>query len=113
MKNYLTRVERLMNTFTKVDLTQVPHEENADVDKLAKERRPSTKEKEMKPDNLENTWITPIISFLEDGRLLKNINEAIKLKMGVVCFLLLGDTFYKRAFSLPYLKCLSPAKAGT
>ena len=53
-----------------------------------------------------NSWMTPIISFLQDGHLPQDADEARKIKKRADKFIILNDTLYKRGFSLPYLKCV-------
>ena len=50
--------------------------------------------------------MTPIISFLQDGHLPQDIEEAKKVRSRAVRFTILNDTLYKRDFSIPYLKCV-------
>lgn len=51
-------------------------------------------------------WMTPIISYLNDGRILKDYSATQKLKVLAPCFMLMGHLLYNRGFSLPYLRCL-------
>ena len=50
--------------------------------------------------------MTPIISFLQDGYLPEEAEEAKKARKRVAKFTILNDTLYKRGFSMPYLKCV-------
>lgn len=63
--------------------------------------------------SIQNTdsWMTPIISFLQDGHLPQNTDEARKIKKRAARFTILNDTLYKRGFSMPYLKCVSEDEA--
>ena len=58
--------------------------------------------------NLENNWTTPIVSYLKDDTLLDDKGGARKLKVQVAWFVVMKDVLYKRGFSRPYLRCLSP-----
>ena len=58
-----------------------------------------------------NSWMTPIISFLQDGHLSQDANEARKIKKRATRFVILNDTLYKRGFSMPYLKCVDEDEA--
>ena len=58
-----------------------------------------------------NTWMMPIISFLQDGRLPQNTEEAKKIKKRAARFTILNDALYKRGFSMPYLKCVDEEEA--
>ena len=48
----------------------------------------------------------PIISFLPDGHLPQDIDEARKIRKRAARFTVLNDTLYKKGFSMPYLKCV-------
>ena len=48
--------------------------------------------------------MTPILSFLRDGRLPQDVEEAKKVRKRAARFMILNDTLYKRGFSMPYLK---------
>ena len=56
--------------------------------------------------------MAPIISYLKDGILLEGKDETRKLRVRSAKFVLLNDAVYKRGFSQPYLRCLSPDKAN-
>ena len=58
-----------------------------------------------------NSWMTPIISFLLDGHLPQDTNEARKVRKRAARFKILNDTLYKRGFSIPYLKCVDTDEA--
>ena len=55
--------------------------------------------------------MTPIISYLQDGYLPQNTEEAKKIKKRVARFMILNDALYKRGFSMPYLKCINEEEA--
>nr|XP_023884816.1 uncharacterized protein LOC111997010 [Quercus suber] len=55
--------------------------------------------------------MTPIISFLQDGKLPQNAEEARKIKKRAARFTILNDTLYKRGFSMPSLKCVDEEEA--
>ena len=60
----------------------------------------------------EGSWMAPIISYLKDGILLEGKDEARKLRVRSARYVLLNDALYKRGFSQPYLRCLSPNEAN-
>ena len=45
--------------------------------------------------------MTPIVSFLQDGHLSQDANEARKIRKKAVRFTILNDVLYKRGFSMP------------
>ena len=55
--------------------------------------------------------MTPIVSFLQEGRLPQDAEEAKKIKKRAAKFTILNDTLYKRGFSVPYLKCVDEDEA--
>ncbi|XP_023891505.1 uncharacterized protein LOC112003529 [Quercus suber] len=58
-----------------------------------------------------NSWMTPIISFLQNGHLPPNNDKARKIKKRAARFTILNDILYKRGFSMPYLKCVNEEEA--
>ena len=58
-----------------------------------------------------SSWMTPIISFLQDGHLPQDAEEARKVTKRAARFTILNDTLYKRGFSMPYLKCVDEEEA--
>ena len=59
----------------------------------------------------ESNWTTPLISYLKDGTLPEGKKDAKKLKVQAARFVLIRDILYKKGFSHPYLRCLSPEEA--
>ena len=55
--------------------------------------------------------MTPIVSFLQDGYLPQDAEEAKKIKKKAARFSILNDTLYKKGFSIPYLKCVDEEEA--
>ena len=56
--------------------------------------------------------MTPIMSYLKDGRLSKAKDEARKLRVRAAKYVLLDEVLYKRGFSQPYLRYLAPDEAN-
>ncbi|XP_050264018.1 uncharacterized protein LOC126708230 [Quercus robur] len=126
MKKYLERVLQLVEKFKKANFIQIPREENAEVDTLAKEASatgtteeydeiqyvPSVDLPEVQQIGNEENWMTPIVSYLKDGRLLEARDEAKKLRIKVARYVLMDEVLYKRGFSQPYLRCLAPEEAN-
>ena len=50
--------------------------------------------------------MTSNLSFLQDGHLSQDFEEARKVRKRAARFIILNDTLYKRGFSMPYLKCI-------
>ena len=72
--------------------------------KVEVQRHPSIEEIHTFVIQNQNGWMNPILSFLQDGRLLVGSNEARKVKKRAARFTILNDTLYKRCFSMPYLR---------
>ena len=51
--------------------------------------------------------MTPIISYLKDGRLPEGKDKARKLRVRSTRYVLMDEVLYKRGFSQPYLRCLA------
>ena len=51
--------------------------------------------------------MTPILSFLQDGWLPQDVEEARKVRTKAARFTILNGTLYKRGFSMPYLRCVN------
>ena len=60
----------------------------------------------------EENWMTPIIAYLRDGSLLEERDEARKLRVRSTKYVLIDKVLYKRGFSQPYLRCLTPDEAN-
>ena len=52
-------------------------------------------------------WMTLIVSYLKDGRLPEEKDEARKLRVRSAKYVLMDEVLYKRGFSQPYLRCLA------
>ena len=55
--------------------------------------------------------MTPILFFLQDGRLPQDVEKAKKVRKRAARFTILNDTLYKRGFFMPYLKCVNKEEA--
>ena len=120
MAKYLNLVRNTIRWFDEVTFVQVPREQNTEADNLAKlasseeainqqieiQYSPSHKEEELNPIDVNDSWMMPIIKYLEKGTLPTNLIEAKKLKVRSARFVLIQGILYKRGFSLPYLRCL-------
>ena len=47
----------------------------------------------------EENWMTPIVVYLKDGRLLEDKDEARKLRIRATKYVLIDEVLYKRGFS--------------
>ena len=130
MVKYLEKVKDLAGTFQKFKITQIPRADNTEADSLARLAssegldlkrsiyleslpRPSIEEAQpVCPIDQTASWMTPIFAYLRDGTLPEDRKEARKLKQRALRFAIIGDTLFKRSFTLPYLRCLSLSEAS-
>ena len=95
MKKYLSRVKRLIKKFKEANFLQILREENMEANALAKEALVDESMDEfdevqyMSSIDLpkvqqiegEENWMTPLVVYLKDGRLLEERDEARKLRI--------------------------------
>ena len=79
--------------------------------KMEVQKRPNIEEFHTFAIQRETSWMTLILSFLRDGRLPSDVEEARKVRKRVARFTILNDALYKRGFSMPYLKCVMESEA--
>ena len=115
MKKYLNKAKHCIKGFTMAKFHQIPREENTDVDSLAKVASVddlinnkikiqyilSIDVPEVQQIDKEVNWTTLIVSYLKDGLLPEDKEEARKLRVRVAKFVLLDEALYRR--SLPTL----------
>ncbi|KAM1256282.1 hypothetical protein ACFX2G_031011 [Malus domestica] len=58
-----------------------------------------------------DSWITPIYKFLAHGTLPNDKVQAKQIRYKSARYLIINDQLYKHGFTLPYLRCLTPAEA--
>ena len=126
MKKYLEKVLLLVKKFKEANFIQIPREENLEADVLVKEASaskpinefddvqyvPSIDFPEVQQIEDRENWMTPIISYLKDGKLPEGKDEAKKLRVKAARYVLINEVLYKRGFSQPYLRCLTPNEAN-
>ncbi|XP_030970747.1 uncharacterized protein LOC115991144 [Quercus lobata] len=128
MQKYLKLTRQLTQEFDTVEFVQIPRSQNIGADKVSKlasseegetstdmaidiQKHPSIEEVAVFSIQSTDTWMTPIISFLQDGHLPQDTEEARKIKKRAAGFTILNDVLYKRDFSMPYLKCVDEEEA--
>ena len=126
MKKYLEKVLRLVKKYKEINFVQIPREENMEADALAKEALaigamdefdeiqyvPSIDLLEMQKIEDGENWMTPIVSYLKDGKLPEGKDEARKPRVRATKYVLMDEVLYKRGFSQPYLRCLALDEAN-
>ena len=128
IQKYLRLTKHLTREFDEVEFIQVPRNQNTQADEISKlasseeeelsnnlamevQKHPSIEEAPTLTIQSANSWMTPIVSFLLDGHLPQDTDEARKIRKRAARFTVLNDTLYKRGFSMPYLKCVDQDKA--
>ncbi|XP_050264287.1 uncharacterized protein LOC126708547 [Quercus robur] len=128
MQKYLRLTKHLTQEFDTVEFVQIPRSQNMAADEVSKlasseegeismdlamevKKHPSIEEVPTFIIQSANSWMTPIISFLQDGHLPQNTKEAKKIRKRAAKFTILNDALYKRGFSMPYLKCVVKEEA--
>ena len=108
MQKYVRLMKHLTREFDRVEFTQIPRSQNMMADEVSKlassEEWGISMKLEMKVQkypNIEevltfaiqrvNSWMTPIIAFLQDGHLPQNTEEAKKVKKKAAKFTILND----------------------
>ncbi|XP_075633630.1 uncharacterized protein LOC142606113 [Castanea sativa] len=126
MKKYLNKVKRLVQKFKEVRFVQLPREKNMEADALARAAStggvmdecnkvqyiPSIDLPEIQQIGGGEDWMSPIIVYLNEGRLLEDKDEARKLRVRAAKYVLIDKVLYKRGFSQPYLRCLTPDESN-
>ena len=126
MRKYLNMVTRLIKRFEEADFVQILREENVKADTIMKEALAnesmdkfdeiqyiqSIDIPEVQQVESRGNCMTPIVSYLKDGRLLEEKDEAWKLRLRSTKYVLMNEVLYKRGFSQPYLRCLAPDEAN-
>nr|XP_023924002.1 uncharacterized protein LOC112035401 [Quercus suber] len=128
MQKYLRLTKRLIQEFEKVEFIRIPRSQNMAADEVSKiasseeteprvdlmmeiQRNPSIEEILTFAVEGTSNWMTPIMSYLQDGHLPQNADEARKIKKRSARFTILNDALYKRGFSMPYLRCVDEGEA--
>ncbi|GKU96885.1 hypothetical protein SLEP1_g10067 [Rubroshorea leprosula] len=130
MIKYATLVAELKSKFQKFNLSKIPRAENEQADsfsKFASDGNQSFRSAfveildepsflkprmmEVSTDPSTSSWTDPIISFLRDGTVPADKQEEMRLRKKASQYILVNDVLYKRSFSLPLLRCLTPYEA--
>ena len=126
IRKYLNKVERLVKIFKEANFVKILREENMEANILTKEAStneameefdeiqyiPSIDLSEVQQVESGGNWMTPIVSYLKDRRLLEGKDEARKLRVRSARYVLMDEVLYKRGFSQTYLRCLAPNEAN-
>ncbi|XP_057803713.1 uncharacterized protein LOC131019046 [Salvia miltiorrhiza] len=132
MTAYLGKTKELQSCFKEFTINQVPRGENGHADTLAnlgsaiQTAQPKTititclqypaiqrdeAEEHVTAVSVGQTWMTPIMEYLERDILPDDWNDAHRIKAQAARFCIIRGKLYKRSFTGPYLKCINPAEA--
>ncbi|XP_073064122.1 uncharacterized protein [Primulina eburnea] len=131
MNQYVTRVNELLALLESYEIKQVPRAKNEVEDRLAKIASSwtniynrtitfltiSKEEAEKAGCNIfcvegeEPSWKEEIVNYLMRDDLSQDPAAARKLRIRAARFTIIDGELYKRGYSQPFLKCLTPSKA--
>ncbi|XP_074378174.1 uncharacterized protein LOC141719699 [Apium graveolens] len=119
---YLKCTQRIIARFNEVRLKLIPRGQNEGADELAKlgshreatligavplniQRQPSVPEHEVVSlsDDLGPTWMTPILTYIKEGSLPDEKNEARRIRYKAARYVIYDGILYRRGFSVPFL----------
>ncbi|XP_034198943.1 uncharacterized protein LOC117614289 [Prunus dulcis] len=124
MYAYLSTAHQLLQSFQAYEIKQIPRGENSHADALAPLAsaindkvgrkvpveilaQPSTVASETCTVRYEDTWMSPIYSYLTNGTLPEDKAQARKLRYRSARYTVVNNVLYKRGYTTPYLKCLT------
>ncbi|RDX70210.1 Retrovirus-related Pol polyprotein from transposon 17.6, partial [Mucuna pruriens] len=128
LSRYKDRAVKLAACFERFRLIHVPREQNERADLLAKlastQRRgqlrsvihenvesPTVDKEEVCSVEAGQTWMTPLIKYINEGRTNENEEESRRLSKETAKYTLIGGRLYRRGFAFPLLKCLNQEEA--
>nr|XP_025702600.1 uncharacterized protein LOC112803314 [Arachis hypogaea] len=122
LQKYLEKVKNLSQKFEEFTVHHVPRERNTRADLLSK--LASTKPGEgnrsliqgmmrepavtLHLSRLGSSWLDPITSFLENGKLPEDEKAAAKLRREAAKYAVIQGQLFKKGLNQPLLKCLHP-----
>ena len=124
MQKYSKIIQELLQYFNSVNFQQIPRAKNVEADFLARlaslndhgqslelcmetRGQPSTEGEQVPTVQKQGDWMTPIVHFLKEGRLLVNKTEARNVQIRAAHFIIIDDVLYKRGHSLPFFDVLT------
>ena len=128
MQKYLKLTNQLISSFNYAEFVQIPRNQNTEADEVARnastdsvgkrfdwktkeQNHPSILELQISSVHTDHGWTSPIVTFLQEGRLPNDPEEAKKVRRRAARFTILNDELYKRGYSQPYLRCVEKEEA--
>ncbi|XP_038713399.1 uncharacterized protein LOC120007270 [Tripterygium wilfordii] len=130
MMTYLELAKKLRDSFEEFVIAQVPRLENSHADALANLGFALQKnEPQIIPvvhlevlatedvDKVltiftEDSWMTPLIKYIDKGELLLDKKAARRLRAGAVRFTIYDGQLYRKSYSGPLLRCVTTRQGG-
>ena len=124
MEAYLNVIRLLLQHFEEYSIQQVSRNLNTQTDALASFgstsepnlrrsipvgfiEEPSIQiEAAITADKVKDDWRTPIVTYLKEGSLPADKQEARKIRTKAARFSMISDCLYHRSFNGPYARCL-------
>ncbi|GMH27988.1 hypothetical protein Nepgr_029831 [Nepenthes gracilis] len=129
---YLAKVKALIPELGLFEIEHIPRSNNKVANRLARDAAARTAEqyareprevltahnidaesKEMLRVDTGNNWMKPYVRFLSEGTLPDDVNEAKRIKKVAGWYTVLNEKLYRRGYSTPLLKCLTPEQRCT
>ncbi|CAL8992900.1 unnamed protein product [Prunus brigantina] len=115
MTAYLQHTRHLLTTFNAYLISRVPRSENrhrpeyphGNLGSAQSTRAPLICAIDHSP-----TWMDPILQFLQNRTLPADPRRSAACSLSLARYLILNGALYKRGFSLPYLRCLTPEEGN-
>ncbi|XP_071718719.1 uncharacterized protein [Rutidosis leptorrhynchoides] len=130
MKQYLQLVEKISKTFETLEVVQIPRNKNKKADVLGKlavltfdhlhkkvlvevlkEKSVDEKVVIATVEEGESCWITPYVKYLQDETLPTDAIDARRIRVSTPLYILENEVLYRKSFSGPNLRCLTPQQA--
>ncbi|XP_071727723.1 uncharacterized protein [Rutidosis leptorrhynchoides] len=130
MKQYLQLVEKISKHFETLEVVQIPRNKNKKADVLSKlatltfdhlhkkvlvevlkDKSVDEKIVVATVEERESCWITPYVKYLQDETLLTDAMEARRIRVSAPHYVLENGILYRKSFSGPNLRCLTPQQA--
>ncbi|XP_071695009.1 uncharacterized protein [Rutidosis leptorrhynchoides] len=130
MKQYLQLVEKISKHFETLEVVQILRNKNKKADVLSKlatltfdhlhkkvlvevlkDKSVDEKIVVATVEEKESCWITPYVKYLQDGTLSTDAMEARRIRVSAPLYVLENGILYRKSFSGPNLRCLTPQQA--
>ncbi|KAI5324207.1 hypothetical protein L3X38_033280 [Prunus dulcis] len=98
---------RLLKTFEAYRISDIPRSKNSHADVLARTKAPPVCTIDHSP-----TWMDPILQVLQHQKLPNDPAEERRVRYHLARYLIINEALYKRGFSLPYLRRLTPEEGN-